>query len=89
MDHLYSLYDALISINIPNEKARAVVDAMERDMLNQLATKADLQLLSKDMQALEARLRHEMDLLGSRLTMRLGGLMILLMGLMYTLLKIP
>jgi hypothetical protein len=54
VDHLYSLYDALVSINIPNDKARAVVDAMERDMYNRLATKADLQhvseLLSKDIQ---------------------------------------
>lgn len=45
MDHLYSLYDALISINVPNEKARAVVDAMERDMAMMIATRADLQLL--------------------------------------------
>ena len=45
MDHLYSLYDALVSINVPNDKARAVVDAMERDMTSTLATKSDLQLL--------------------------------------------
>lgn len=42
MDYLYSLYDALVSINVPNDKARAVVDAMERDMGTTLATKADL-----------------------------------------------
>ena len=30
--YLYSLYDALVSISVPSEKARAVVDAMERDM---------------------------------------------------------
>ena len=30
MDYLYSLYDALLSIHVPNDKARAVVDAMER-----------------------------------------------------------
>jgi hypothetical protein len=29
MDYLYSLYDALVSIHVPNDKARAVVDAME------------------------------------------------------------
>ena len=45
MDYLYSLYDALVSINVPNDKARAVVDAMERDMGTTLATKADLELL--------------------------------------------
>ena len=43
MDYLYSLYDALVSINVPNEKARAVVDAMERDMGTTIATKTDLQ----------------------------------------------
>jgi len=41
MSYLYSLYDALVSINVPSDKARAVVDAMERDMLTQLASKAD------------------------------------------------
>lgn len=42
MDYLYSLYDALVSINVPGDKARAVVDAMERDMGTTLATKQDL-----------------------------------------------
>ena len=35
-------YDALVSINVPNDKARAVVDAMERDMDTTLATKTDV-----------------------------------------------
>ena len=46
MDFLYSLYDALVSINVPSDKARAVVDAMERDMGTTLATKQDLLLLA-------------------------------------------
>lgn len=45
MDYLYSLYDALLSIHVPNDKARAVVDAMERDMATTIATKSDLHLL--------------------------------------------
>ena len=45
MSYLYSLYDALVSINVPADKARAVVDAMERDMLTQLASKSDLENL--------------------------------------------
>jgi hypothetical protein len=32
LDYLYSLYGALVSVNVPNDKARAVVDAMERGM---------------------------------------------------------
>ncbi len=51
MDYLYSLYDALVSINVPNEKARAVVDAMERDMGTTIATKTDLQLLRQELVA--------------------------------------
>ncbi len=46
MNYLYSLYDALVSISVPSDKARAVVDAMERDMGTTLATKQDLSLLA-------------------------------------------
>ena len=49
VDYLYSLYDALVSINVPNDKARAVVDAMGRDMGTTIATKADLQLLRQEL----------------------------------------
>ena len=42
MNYLYSLYDALVSISVPSDKARAVVDAMERDMGTTLATKQDM-----------------------------------------------
>lgn len=45
MTYLYSLYDALVSIDVPADKARAVVDAMERDMGTTLATKTDLDSL--------------------------------------------
>ena len=69
MDYLYSLYDALVSINVPNDKARAVVDAMERDMATTIATKTDLQLLRQEMAWLAtkadvAELRQEMALIG-------------------------
>lgn len=43
MNALYSLYDALLSIDIPADKAKAVVTAMEQEMSNVLATKSDLQ----------------------------------------------
>lgn len=49
VDYLYSLYDALVRLNVPNDKARAVVDAMERDMATTIATKADLQLLKEEL----------------------------------------
>ncbi|MGI6407665.1 MAG: hypothetical protein ACOX0Y_03010 [Thiopseudomonas sp.] len=40
-----ALYQALVSIDISEERAQAVIDALEADMLNQLATKADLNSL--------------------------------------------
>jgi hypothetical protein len=42
MSLVYSLYDALVSINVPDEKAKAVIDAMEREMMDKLAKKSDL-----------------------------------------------
>ena len=63
MTSLYPLYDALVAINIPNEKARAVVDAMERDLTTTLATKADLAMLRQEMAGLATRqeLRQEVS----------------------------
>ncbi len=59
MTALYSLYDALVGINVPTDKARAVVDAMERDMTEFLATKGDIALLRQDLDALRAATKSE------------------------------
>ncbi|CAI8760670.1 hypothetical protein BTW15_28395 [Pseudomonas syringae pv. tomato] len=40
-----ALYQALISIDVEETRAAAVVDALESDMQTQLATKADLDKL--------------------------------------------
>ncbi len=77
MNYLYSLYDALVSISVPSDKARAVVDAMERDMGTTLATKQDLlplatredllatrqylMLLKQEMTGAITELRQQMD----------------------------
>ena len=72
MSYLYSLYDALVSIAVPSDKARAVVDAMEHDMGTtlatkpdlenlRLATKQDLELLRRDMENGFAVLRRDME----------------------------
>jgi len=70
VDFLYSLYDALVSINVPNDKARAVVDAMERDMATTLATKQDLEItgkdllgLGKDLHSLRVELKQDLHIL--------------------------
>ncbi len=76
-DYLYSLHVALVGINVPNDKARAVVDDMERDMGTTIATKADLQLRRKDL-----------ELLSSTLTIGLGSLLMLGLGLLFAALKL-
>ncbi len=103
MDYLYSLYDALVSIHVPNDKARAVVDAMERDMGTTIATKADLQILRQDLTSLinasvsdlRHELRHEiglvrkdMEIMSSTLTIRLGSMLMLGLGLLFAALKL-
>ena len=88
MDYLYSLYDALISINVPNDKARAVVDAMERDMATTMATKADLQLLTQELKSEISLVRKDMELLSTNMTVRLGSMLMLGLGLLFAALKL-
>lgn len=99
VDYLYSLYDALVSINVPNHKARAVVDAMERDMATTIATKADLLLLEQKLTALihssvgELRqettlVRKDMELLSTTMTARLGSMLMVGLGLLFAALKL-
>ena len=76
MNYLYSLYDALVSISVPSDKARAVVDAMERDMGPTLATKQDLLPLATrdDLLATKQDIRllaTREDLLAAKQDMRL------------------
>jgi len=108
MDHLYALYDALVSINVPNDKARAVVDAMERDMTSTLATKSDLQLLRQELVATlagrdevaaikgdivslrgdVALVRKDMEILSTTMTVRLGSMLIIGLGLLFAALEL-
>ena len=88
MDYLYSLYDALISINVPNDKARAVVDAMERDMATTMATKADLQLLTQELKSEISLVRKDMEILSTNMSVRLGSMLMLGLGLLFAALKL-
>jgi hypothetical protein len=115
VDYLYSLYDALVSINVPNDKARAVVDAMERDMGTTIATKADLQMLRQEVAGLASReellavkaelkaditevrqavalLRKDMEVMAAtlsmNLTVRMGSMLVVSLGLLFAALKL-
>ena len=88
MDYLYSLYDALVSINVPNDKARAVVDAMERDMATTIATKADLQLLRSELHQECALIRKDMELMATTIIVRTGSMQVVAIGLLFAALKL-
>ncbi|KTS78238.1 MULTISPECIES: hypothetical protein [Pseudomonas] len=68
-----ALYQALRSIDVSEDKATAVVDALETEMQTQLATKADL-----------AQLKSELEL---KLTIRMGVMLSAAVGVMLTAFK--
>lgn len=68
-----ALYQALPSIDVSEDKATAVVDALETEMQTQLATKADL-----------AQLKSELEL---KLTIRMGVMLSAAVGVMLTAFK--
>ena len=95
MSFQVSLYDALVSIAVPADKARAVADAMERDMGATLATKSDIQLLRQELGQLKQEMslefslvRKEMELLRSSMTVRLGSIQVVAAGLLFAALKL-
>jgi hypothetical protein len=66
-----------VSIDVPAAKARAVIDALEHDMGSTLATKQDIQLLKRDL-----------ELLQSSMTIRLGSMLIVGLGILFAALKL-
>lgn len=70
-----ALYQALISINVPEQKANAVIEALESDMHSLLATKADLA-------ALRADVKSDISQLELKLTIRMGVMLSAAIGIM-------
>ncbi|MFJ2331256.1 hypothetical protein [Pseudomonas helleri] len=76
-----ALYQALISINIPEQKANAVIEALESDMHSLMATKADLA-------ALHAELKADLAQLEVKLTIRMGLMLSATAGVMLAAIKL-
>ena len=83
-----TLYDALVSIDVLADKARAVVDALERDMCSTLATKQDLLLLRQQLERQIEGVRRDLELLRSSMTVRLGSIQVVAAGLLFAALKL-
>jgi hypothetical protein len=88
MSFQFSLYDALVSVDVPPDKARAVIDALERDMGATLATKADVRLLQRDIDQLRKDVERDLELLRSSMTVRLGSIQVVTAGLLFAALKL-
>jgi hypothetical protein len=73
MNTTLAIYDALVQAKIPADAARAVVDALEKDMTTLLATK-------QDFRHFEELFSARMESLESRLIIKLGALMTILFG---------
>lgn len=69
-----TLYDALRSIDVPADKAKDVIEAMESDM-NELATKQDLK-------SLEDRLTSQMFRMLMMQTFAIAGLVVAIVKLL-------
>lgn len=79
-----ALYQALRSIDVSEDKATAVVDALETEMQTQLATKADLARLEAATKADLAQFKSELEL---KLTIRMGVMLSAAVGVMLTAFK--
>ena len=92
MSVVYSLYDALVSIKVPDEKAKAVVDALEREMMDKIATRADVANLRLSTQAdlthVREILSRDIQNLANTMTIKLGTISGIWMGILFALLKL-
>jgi hypothetical protein len=79
MGVVYSMYDALVSINVPTEKAKAVIDAMEREMMDKVATKTDLdhfmKMTKSDLEHVRELLSKDIQNLSNAMTVKLGTML--------------
>ncbi|SDB35872.1 hypothetical protein [Pseudomonas sp. NFACC13-1] len=75
-----ALYQALMSISVPEQKAHAVIEAMESDMHTMLATKSDLAILKTEIHA-------DLSKLEVKLTTRMGVMLSATIGILITAMK--
>ena len=64
------------------------LDAMERDLSTTIATKSDLQLLRQELTSGIALLRKDLELLSTTVTVRLGSIVVVGLGVLFAALKL-
>lgn len=78
------LIQALASINVPEPKINAVIDAMKSDLNTSLATKADIANLKTEL----ASFHGELSKLEARLTIRMGIMLSAAVGVLVAAIKL-
>ena len=68
------LYRALLSINVTEDRAKAVVVALEADMTNHLATKTDIMELKSELNELRIATKADINELRNELKADIGEL---------------
>lgn len=79
-----ALYQALASINVPEPKINAVIDAMESDLNTALATKADIANLKTELESFHG----ELSKIETRLTIRMGIMLSAAVGVLVAVIKL-
>jgi len=79
-----ALYKALASINVPEPKINAVIDAMESDLNTSLVTKADIANLKTEL----ASFHGELSKIEKRLTIRMGVMLSAAVGVLVAVIKL-
>lgn len=81
------LQAAGMDARLAEEQAEALAEVLDVN-LQELATKADVQELRKELRAMDADLRKDMQLLEQRLVIKLGAMLVAAVGIVATLVKV-
>lgn len=79
-----ALYQALASINVPEPKINALIDAMVSDLNTSLATKADIANLKTELESFHG----ELSKIEARLTIRMGVMLSAAVGVLVAVIKL-
>jgi len=81
----------LKAAGVPDKQAEAEAEALAEVLevnLKELATKEDVLLVRKDLEGLETRFNDKLTMLEQRMTIKLGGLIVVAVGGVATLVKL-
>lgn len=88
MTYAITLYDALTGINVPRDRALAVVGALEQAMMSDLATKSDLASVRPEIEQLRLGTRADRSRAVVVLVVVLGSMVVGAMGLLFAMLQV-